>query len=804
MKKITRAMCMAFATLSVAALAPGLSLAQSPQSEAAANTVQVVADPQYNKAGKLKRVLLGQHYRKEWDTQVEVPVLDMQREAGGLTPTKLGGGLQTMSLRLKGADGREYVLRSVRKDPSKALVAELRGTFAEDVVQDQISSANPYAPMAVAALADAAGILHSTPKMVFVPKSPLLGEYDSAFAETLCLCEERPSGSEVVNSEKLLERVFSNSKHQVDQKAFLKARLFDMLIGDWDRHEDQWQWKESKQDGVTTYYPIPRDRDQAFARMDGVIPTIAARKWALRKIKHFDYTIEDIAGLNINGLHLDRNFTTQLLLNDWLAVAGELQQALTDSIIDAAMKQMPAPIYNISGAETAAKLKRRRDDLQTYATQYYRILAQQVDIVGTNQKEIFEVQRLNNDSTKITVYNAAKGTAVYERTFLSAETKRIRLHGLEGDDEFRVDEAAKKGKLVRVIDNRKQKYERKAFKYDLLSPMINPAFNPDDGIFIGASVIYKKQKFGKTPYGYMQTVGANYATRTGAYSIWYEGIFKQAVGRWDLNVGASFRAPSFNRNFYGLGNETPELDVNQKYYRVRMSQYELLAGLERQFGNRHWLAVRSRFQASKVERNEDRFIAKLDSSTFERKYYQSIEANYQYNTLDNQLYPRRGVRFNAGAAYVQNLKEGARNFVQLSSDASAYKSFGTFTLGARAGVAANLDDDFEFFQANTLGNLTNLRGYRRDRYAGKTSAYSNAELRWRAGKMNAYVVQGYWGLLAFWDQGRVWMPNEESTKWHHGYGGGIWFLPFSRMAVTATYGISEDNQLLTVTGRFIF
>ena len=124
---------------------------------------------------------------------------------------------------------------------------------AEDIVQDQISSANPYAPLVVASLAKAAGIFHSTPKMVYVPASARLGEYATGFAGTVCLLEERPAGNEennaaygyskkVVNSQKLLEKVFSNSDHQVNEKAFLKARLFDILIGDWDRHEDQWLW----------------------------------------------------------------------------------------------------------------------------------------------------------------------------------------------------------------------------------------------------------------------------------------------------------------------------------------------------------------------------------------------------------------------------------------------------------------------------------------------------------------------------------------------------------------------------------
>src|SRR4030095_3430944 len=153
----------------------------SPSSRAPVNqyndttgkNVRIAANTQYNKAGKFKRIMFGEHYRKEWTTPVDIQILDLTSYAGGLTPIKAGGGLQTKSLRLQGADGKEYVLRSVNKDPSKAIAPELRGTFAEDVVQDQISSANPYAPMVVASMEEAAGIFHSTPKMVYVEKTDL-------------------------------------------------------------------------------------------------------------------------------------------------------------------------------------------------------------------------------------------------------------------------------------------------------------------------------------------------------------------------------------------------------------------------------------------------------------------------------------------------------------------------------------------------------------------------------------------------------------------------------------------------------
>ena len=846
---------------------PGRLAAQNIGDSNANRTITVAANIQYNRVSKFKRIMFGDHYRNEWATPVDVEILDASLFAGGLTPERMGGGHQTKSLRLQGADGKEYVLRSVNKDPSKAIVQELRGTFAEDVVQDQISSANPFAPMVVSVLADAAGIIHSQPRLVYVENSPQLGEYASTFAETLCLLEERPAGKEenneafshannILNSEKLFEKVFTNSEHRVDEKAFLKARLFDMLIGDWDRHEDQWLWAAFKEGNYTMYRPIPRDRDQAFSSMDGLIPKLATQKWAIRNVQNFGYTIHDVKGLNINGGALDRNFTTRLSFDDWKNVARELQEAITDDVIAAAFRQMPQPIYAISGDKIVAKLKQRRDDLLKYALSYYKFLSEQVSITGTNDREIFNIRRLNNDSTEVTVYsrNNSNGDSeeIFRRIFLRSETKEIRLYGLSGKDIFHVDGDVKKGILIRVIggkgedtaldqssvrqagphtkiyddkdnyfaashdarkfisnDSLKNGYNRKSFRLDWFAPLQSPGYNADDGFFVGIALSYKKQQFGKSPYGYMQTIGGNYAFATGAYSFWYKGIFREAVGKADLHISAKYNSPTYTRNFFGIGNETTIDDNAPKdYYRVRMSEFHFSSSLYRQLGKKHAITIGSDFQTVRLRDNEGRFItsdnAKLDSSDYDRKNYGSVHAMYSFNTLDNPLYPRKGVKFNTGASFTRRIGESDESFGRAFSEATLYASLGRFTLASRTGVSTNIGDDYEFFQANGLGGLTNLRGFRKDRFAGKTSAYQNTELRWNVSSMNLYVMKGSWGLLGFLDNGRVWTPGENSNEWHYGYGGGVWFLPFNKMAFTATYGVSKEDQLVTIKTGFLF
>src|SRR6202008_643597 len=58
---------------------------------------------------------MGSNYREEWNTPIKVPLLNLAKEKGGLTPVKRGGGKQTKSLRLEDSQGRQYTIRSIQK-----------------------------------------------------------------------------------------------------------------------------------------------------------------------------------------------------------------------------------------------------------------------------------------------------------------------------------------------------------------------------------------------------------------------------------------------------------------------------------------------------------------------------------------------------------------------------------------------------------------------------------------------------------------------------------------------------------------
>ena len=435
--------------------------------EATQKTVTVRASDIYD-ASELKEFYLGKHYRNAWSTPIEVPVLDMQTEAGGLTVIKRGGGAQTRSLRLQGGDGKQYVIRSIQKFPVAVVPEVLRSTFVADVVQDQMSAGHPYAAFVIPPLAEAAGVYHTIPKLFWVPDTPLLGEHREDFAGMLVLFEERPDEDEsdrdnfgnsenVIGSTRVYEKTIKDNDDEIDQKMWVRARLFDMLLGDWDRHEDQWRWAEFDKEGKGDIYkPIPRDRDQVFFKFeDGVLPWLASRKFAIRMMRSFDYEIDDLEGLNFQARFLDRYLTSQLTEDDWVSIAEDMKQGITDEVIESAIGEWPDAIYELDGEDIVSKLKERRDDLPEYARQYYLVIARYAEVVGSEKHERFYVERLNDEQTHVSVYKINKEGAekkeIYSRTFQTAETEEIRLYGVSGYNEFFVDGSVKKGPLVRII-----------------------------------------------------------------------------------------------------------------------------------------------------------------------------------------------------------------------------------------------------------------------------------------------------------------------------------------------------------------
>lgn len=433
---------------------------------AAFDSVTIQAGKHY-KRGFVHRLFWGTHYRPVWVTPVTLPVLDLKTEKGGLKFEKLGGGFQTTSMTLTDSTGFTYALRSIDKDPVSVVPGLWRKTFVANILRDQTSAINPYGSLVVAPLAEAAAIPHSTPRYFYVlPNETAFGEHSERFSNRVFMLEEKYDGKkaitpalgkaeDIVGSEKMLNNRFEEDNHFIDQQAFAKARLLDLLINDWDRHEGQWDWAVYKKKGNTIYKPIPKDRDNVFYRFqDGIIPWLFSRNWAIRKFESFDDEYNDVYALAMNSEFIDQRALAQVTREQFDSLAIELQKALTDEVINRAVKQFPEEIYKLEGETTARKLRSRRDKLRKAAAEFYEILAKEPLVVGTDQEDKFEVKRLNNNETLVTITRKSDNTITFRRTFKTSETETIKLYGLAEDDEFEVTGKVDKGIKVVIVGGR--------------------------------------------------------------------------------------------------------------------------------------------------------------------------------------------------------------------------------------------------------------------------------------------------------------------------------------------------------------
>lgn len=803
----------------------------------------------------------GNLHRGKYGTKVKVPVLDLKNTFGGLKPIRRGGGNQTNSLRLEDKNGKQYVLRSMVKDGSRIMGGILKGTFLINVVQDIFTMSHPYAAFVIPDMAKSINIYHTNPRVYYMPKQPLLGSYNNLFGGGMYLLEERPAknrddvdsfgnSKKIISTFDILEKIRKNGKHHVDQRWVIRSRLFDMIIGDWDRHEDQWRWASFKTKKGTTYYrPIPRDRDQPFSKFDGImIPIFKQFTPLVKNMQSFDYDIKDMKWYNNYPRFFDTEFLNKLNLKDWLEEAAYVQEKLTDSIIESSIKKLPKEIFAIDGKEIIKKIKSRRNKLKGIAKRYYNKLSKTIQIVGTDKNDIFTVNRINNQETRITIIH--KKDTIYKRSFFLKETKEIQLYGLKGKDLFKINGKVKNGILIRLIGgqdndtyidnslvsgwNKKTKiYDFKSKKNsikksretaDLSSNnyykntynhrdlnnnttivLPNIGSNPDDGIFFGTKLIYTRQGFKKRPFSSKHDFSANYYSGINGYDFEYNGEFNEAIGNWNLALNFKVTSDNYAINFFGWGNLSrfnQNLDLD--FYRVKRSEVYFSPSLLKRFRGGNSVELKSLIEGFEVQNTLNRNIYGFNQSSlniFKPNYFIGSEVKINHNRIDQIGFPTKGMNFEMTIGVKGKLNEINRGFGYFKSALAIYQNLisnRSLVFASELGTQINIGNQFEFYQGATLGGDRTLRGFNRQRFTGKESFYHSNDLRLRFGDIKSTFLPLKAGMTLGFDYGRVWTPLEiKNTQWHTSYGGSLWLNAIESFTLNLSYfkGNFDENRI---------
>jgi hypothetical protein len=835
--------------------------------------LQSVTTTEVKPVNKAHEFFFGSHHRNVYLEKYPFPIFDAATFQGGVTPLKQGGGNQTNSLRVKAANGKDFVLRGMTKDASRFLPFPFnKMVAAKYLVEDHFLSTHPFAPLVVPSLADAIQVYHTNPQIYYVPAQPALGSYNSIFGGTLCLVEERPGGKNwkdapffgspdnIISTPDLVENILKNNNHKVDEPWALRSRLFDFIIGDWDRHDDQWTWARfDGENDLKTYRPIPRDRDQAFSRYDGFIAGVANQTLPfLRQLQTYGPEIKNEKWTTWSARLFDRTFLNELDWPQWEAQVKIVQQQLTDEIIEKAFLQWPDKAREFSAPSIINSIKARRDNLLNIARIHYDFVSESVNVIGTDERERFEVTRMDDKHTHVVVHELSKKgekkQVVYERTFTNQITKTINLYGNGDDDEFIVTGYVGKGLRVRLIggigndvftdesfvenglrktivydDLQKNKvtpgretkdkrtniysyniYDRRGYdsEYDIVLPTPILGFNPDDGALVGGQLNFINHSFKKEPYASSQIVSASYAFETNAFKVSYRADLLNVFRKSDFYLDTRYHGPTYAFNFANLGNTTVRDVDDANFYRVRQESFRIYTAFKKRFANNSgWITLGPAFETNKIENTPGRFIntygSTEDPKIFNRRYFYGAELGLNYNNVDNYFTPHRGIRFQSSLSRISSLH--AKTFTSWRAHLSFYKHLDTkenFVLASQIGGGGNIGSGYEFFQLPTIGGSLGLRGYRTERFYGQKVFWHSTDLRARLVSNYNPVLPITIGVFGSFDYGRAWLKGESSDKWHNSFGGGLWFAPVDALLFSfGTFFPSEDYE---ESPRFVF
>lgn len=846
----------------------------TPQQKTLPKTVSATVYPEkLTDRGFVQNFLFGKKYRSSYATSVEAPVADLSKLKGGLQPIGEGGSDAKNNLILENNESQLFELEPLAKNPSKFLQNvvfrrnsfgnSFENTFTERQLLDFYTSSHPFAAIPAERLAQKLNISTEKSQLYFVPKQHHLGKYNQQFGDQFYLFKEKITDHPLSLSnfgnphhfettQNVIQNLHDPQQFSIDEKAYIRARLLDILLGDWNRNHENWKWAAHKKGEKIEYQPISLDHDDAFSKYGGNLLPFILSTPQIRHLKTFNHKIKNIRWLNREAYPLDLVFAKNSGKEDWLQEAEFISENMTDNDIEAAFTSIPNPAQDETIEEIKSKLKQRRNDLALYAEEYYQILQEKVIVTGTNEEDIFEIQKSKN-SVKLSHFitgNSGGKKLIGEKEILGTQTKELWIYGLNGNDKFHVSGSENPGLKIRLIggydddsyevvngnstkiyDFKSEKnsikgntarkisphyntnmydYRKPTYNFFIGLPMLN--YNPDDGVQLLYDPTITVNNFIREPYSQKHKLKLGYYTATGAISAVYKGIIKRAVGSFDIELDGAYNTPTYTQNFFGLSNESgydKELFKND-FNRVRREKIYFAPSLSRTGWMNFTHQFQIGFESNKIEKNTDRIVATsgdVNPEVFERQNFGHINYNFSYQNVAEKYFPVFGMGVFMNSGWKTSLTNSEKNFFEVR---------GTFNFTHRIDkkghlVFANSTDatwlsnnNFEFYQAASVGGDQNLRSYRNNRFSGRYALANSSDVRVNFGKIRNGLAPANFGIFGGYDIGRVWNDNEKSRKWHQSYGGGIWISLVENFTGRLQYFTGEDGGRISGGLGFVF
>ena len=275
-----------------------------------------------------------------------------------------------------------------------------------------------------------------------------------------------------------------------------------------------------------------------------------------------------------------------------------MQAALTDAVIQDAVKRLPPEWYALGGEQLARDLIHRRDLLPEVAEKFYESLAHAGGRARHRPGRRRAPRRAGRTAWSWRSGRRPAAEPWFRRRFLEAETSEIRLYllrrrrppchhraprrhhgprvGRRGARPAR--RLGQRGNAVLRRGRRGRGREGRrhvglARGVDAAAPQARHAvagaarlrraslnqyllwWEPDPGIVLSASKLFLRYGFRKQPYAQLHRVGVEFKTARGAFRVYYDGDYRWARPALSTNVELWYDGAE-NYNFFGFGNET--------------------------------------------------------------------------------------------------------------------------------------------------------------------------------------------------------------------------------------------------------
>lgn len=819
----------------------------------------------------------GKRYRDLYSKQITAKVATLDTLFGGLLPVRKGGGNQSKTLRLQSKNGKQYVMRAMKKNASQYIQAslfknqfiqkQLENTKSAALVQDIFTGAYPYAPFIVTTLTDKVNLYTTNPKLFYIPKHEALGEFNNEFGEELYLLEEHPNDGnldikdpnftgKVYSTLEVFHKIKERGNQKIDEKSYIRARLLDMLIGDWDRHQDQWRWLEFKENNNSIFKPLPRDRDQAFSIMsDGWLLNAAVKLIPTAKLlRKYSKDLVDVKGFNLEPFPLDKAFLKNIKEEDWIEQANFIQKQLTKEVIDLAFKNIPKELEDDTILKIKETLIERKNNLKKIANRYCKLLSKYAVLTGSNKEDLFTIKCLDNNDVEVTVQHIQKDNTTkeyYQTNYIAKNTKELWIYGLDKDDVFKVTGKSnaikirligglnndtyniENGKNVIIHDYKSKKntlenantatihltdnYDSNTFDYKKIKSSLNQIIptigaNPDDGLKIGINNTLTNYGFSRNPFTTQHQFKAAYYFATKGYEVSYR--FEKA-NLWDninLQIIAGMQSPNFTFNFFGYGNATINNDneFGLDYNRIKVRSAYINPQIVWKNKSGVTLATGINYENIEVQNTIGRFIENfsgIPSYIFDEVQFLSSNVIFKFENFDNKAYPTIGMKTEIELGHKSNLKDSKKQFTYLIPEISfnhKIDPIGKWVIATKIKSHIHFTNDFEFYQAATIGGNDGIRGYRNQRFTGKQSLYQNTDLRFSFDPIKTQIFPVRIGFFSSFDYGRVWVKNDPTNQWHNSYGGGFFINGSELLSVNLGAFHSKEGARMAFSVGFQF